>query len=115
MADPGELERRIELYVLLTAVSYSRAGSIIEMRRRCGKPNCACAQRAIWLTGSGACGPGRWTVGPGGASAGIRKRRRRIVRSRLTACSSLADKNPIARLSLADKKLAVAPARGSGR
>ncbi len=41
----GELEaRRARLYELLAAFGDFRRGSISENYRRCGKPNCACAQ-----------------------------------------------------------------------
>jgi hypothetical protein len=40
----AELERRrAELYVELARVGDFRRGSLNEVRRKCGKPNCACA------------------------------------------------------------------------
>ena len=47
MADPSlpELEaERERLYAQLAAVGDFRRGSVTENYRRCGKPNCACAQ-----------------------------------------------------------------------
>ena len=45
MAEVDELERRrAALYARLAATGDFRAGSINETYRRCGKPNCACAQ-----------------------------------------------------------------------
>src|SRR5580658_11123830 len=42
--DVGELEeRRSELYRDLSTVGDFRRGSVNEVRRKCGKPNCACA------------------------------------------------------------------------
>lgn len=44
-ASLGDLEqRRDRLYAELTAIGDFRRGSISENYRRCGKPNCACAQ-----------------------------------------------------------------------
>lgn len=41
----GELEdQRAELYAQLAATGDFRRGSVNETYRRCGKPNCACAQ-----------------------------------------------------------------------
>ena len=46
--EPGELaeleRRREELYRQLGQVGDFRRGSLNEVRRKCGKPNCACAQ-----------------------------------------------------------------------
>ena len=43
--DLPDLERRREdLYRELSQVGDFRRGSLNEVRRRCGKPNCACAQ-----------------------------------------------------------------------
>jgi hypothetical protein len=43
--EPSDLEqRREELYRELGQVGDFRRGSLNEVRRRCGKPNCACAQ-----------------------------------------------------------------------
>jgi hypothetical protein len=45
--DPGELaeleRRRAELYLELGQVGDFRRGSLNEVRRKCGKPSCACA------------------------------------------------------------------------
>ncbi len=45
--EPGELpeleRRRAELYRELSRVGDFRPGSLNEVRRKCGKPNCACA------------------------------------------------------------------------
>jgi len=43
--DLAELElRRAELYEQLSQVGDFRRGSLNEVRRKCGRPNCACAQ-----------------------------------------------------------------------
>ena len=41
---PGLEQRREELYRQLGQVGDFRRGSLNEVRRKCGKPNCACAQ-----------------------------------------------------------------------
>lgn len=45
--EPGELpeleRRRAELYQKLSRVGDFRPGALNEVRRKCGKPNCACA------------------------------------------------------------------------
>jgi hypothetical protein len=41
---PGLERRREELYRELSQVGDFRRGSLNEVRRKCGKPNCACAQ-----------------------------------------------------------------------
>jgi hypothetical protein len=41
---PGLERRRAELYRELSQVGDFRRGSLNEVRRRCGRPNCACAQ-----------------------------------------------------------------------
>jgi hypothetical protein len=41
---PGLEQHREELYRELSQVGDFRRGSLNEVRRRCGKPNCACAQ-----------------------------------------------------------------------
>ncbi|HEY5985179.1 MAG TPA: DUF6788 family protein, partial [Streptosporangiaceae bacterium] len=57
-----ELERqRAELYARLAGTGDFRPGSINETWRRCGKPNCACAQpdhpghgpRYLWTRSAG--------------------------------------------------------------
>jgi uncharacterized protein DUF6788 len=42
---PGLEQRREELYRELSQVGDFRRGSLNEVRRKCGKANCACAQR----------------------------------------------------------------------
>ena len=75
-ASPDELEQqRDRLYAELAATGDFRRGSISENYRRCGKPNCACAQpdhpghgpRYLWTRTVGAvaprvgnCRPRRW-------------------------------------------------------
>jgi hypothetical protein len=58
----GELERqRTELYARLAGTGDCRPGSVNETWRRCGKPNCACAQpghpghgpRYLWTRSAG--------------------------------------------------------------
>ena len=58
----GELERhRAELYARLAGTGDFRPGSVNETWRRCGKPNCACAQpghrghgpRYLWTRSAG--------------------------------------------------------------
>jgi len=58
----GELERqRTELYARLAGTGDFRPGSVNETWRRCGKPNCACAQpghrghgpRYLWTRSAG--------------------------------------------------------------
>jgi Family of unknown function (DUF6788) len=112
MADLGELEQcRTELYARLAALEGFRAGSISETWRRDGKPNCAYAQQGHPAPGPGICGPARGRQDLR-ASAGIRRRGRRLGSSRLTACSPLADKKPIVSLSFSDKELTFASVRG---
>jgi len=41
---PGLEQRREELYRALSQVGDFRRGSLNEVRRKCGKPNCVCAQ-----------------------------------------------------------------------
>ena len=71
-----ELEaERERLHAQLAAVGDFRRGSVTENYRKCGKPNCACAQpdhpghgpRFLWTrtvrgrrTGAGSWRPGRW-------------------------------------------------------
>ena len=59
-----------ELYALLAGTGDFRPGSVNETWRRCGKPNCACAQpghpghgpRYLWTRSAGGAGraPGSW-------------------------------------------------------
>ena len=78
MTEPSlpELEtRRARLYARLAAIGDFRRGGISENYRRCGKPNCACAQpghpghgpRFLWTrtvagrgTRAGSCQPRKW-------------------------------------------------------
>ena len=80
MAEPSlpELEaERDRLYAQLSVVGDFRRGSVSENYRRCGKPNCACAQpdhpghgpRFLWTR---CAGPrdGRPAAGGGGGGEG---------------------------------------------
>ena len=80
-----ELERhRAELYARLAGTGDFRPGSVNETWRRCGKPNCACAQpghpghgpRFLWTRSAGA----RKTVGRQLAAAEVGKVRREVAR-----------------------------------
>ena len=86
MADPSlpELEaRRGRLYEQLAATGDFRRGSISENFRRCGKPNCACAQpdhpghgpRYLWTRSV----PGRGTRGRQLAGGEVEKVRRELA------------------------------------
>jgi len=99
MTEPSlpELEaERDRLYAQLSVVGDFRRGSVSENYRKCGKPNCACAQpghpghgpRFLWTRsarGRGTVGrqlaAGRWGRS-GGRSAGMRSSRRSASRSR---------------------------------
>ena len=87
MTEPSlrELEaRRDRLYTQLAAVGDFRRGSVSENWRRCGKPNCACAQpghrghgpRFLWTRAA----RGRGTVGRQLAAGEVEKVRREIAR-----------------------------------
>ena len=87
MTEPSlpELEaERDRLYAQLAAVGDFRRGSVSENYRRCGKPNCACAQpdhpghgpRFLWTRSAGR----RGTVGRQLAAAEVEKVRREVAR-----------------------------------
>ena len=87
MTDPSlpELEaERDRLYAQLSAVGDFRRGSVSENYRRCGKPNCACAQpghpghgpRFLWTRSAGR----RKTIGRQLAAAEVEKVRAEVAR-----------------------------------
>ncbi len=87
MTEPSlpELEaERDRLYGQLAAVGDFRRGSVSENYRKCGKPNCACAQpdhpghgpRFLWTRSAGA----RKTVGRQLAAAEVGKVRAEVAR-----------------------------------
>ena len=87
MTEPSlpELEaERDRLYAQLSTVGDFRRGSVSENYRRCGKPNCACAQphhpghgpRFLWTRSAGA----RKTIGRQLAAAEVEKVRRELAR-----------------------------------
>ena len=87
MAEPSlaELEaERDRLYAQLSVVGDFRRGSVSENYRKCGKPNCACAQadhpghgpRFLWTRTA----RGRGTVGRQLAAAEVEKVRREVAR-----------------------------------
>jgi Family of unknown function (DUF6788) len=87
MTEPSlpELEaERDRLYAQLAAVGDFRRGSVSENYRKCGKPNCACAQpdhrghgpRFLWTRSA----RGRGTVGRQLAAAEVEKVRREVAR-----------------------------------
>ena len=87
MTEPSlpELEaERDRLYAQLAAVGDFRRGSVSENYRRCGKPNCACAQpghpghgpRFLWTRSAGR----RKTIGRQLAAAEVGKVRRELAR-----------------------------------
>ena len=87
MTEPSlpELEaERDRLYAQLSAVGDFRRGSVSENYRKCGKPNCACAQadhpghgpRFLWTRTA----RGRGTVGRQLAAAEVDKVRREVAR-----------------------------------
>ena len=80
-----ELEaERDRLYAQLAAVGDFRRGSVSENYRKCGKPNCACAQpdhpghgpRFLWTRAA----RGRGTVGRQLAAGEVDKVRREVAR-----------------------------------
>jgi hypothetical protein len=80
-----ELEaERDRLYVQLSAVGDFRRGSVSENYRKCGKPNCACAQpdhpghgpRFLWTRTA----RGRGTVGRQLAAGEVARVRREVAR-----------------------------------
>ena len=99
MTEPSLVELEAErdrLYAQLAAVGDFRRGSVSENYRKCGKPDCACAQpdhpghgpRFLWTRsarGRGTLGgswlPGRWRR-CGGRSPGMRSSQRSASRSR---------------------------------
>jgi hypothetical protein len=87
MTEPSlpELEaERDRLYAQLAAVGDFRRGSVSENYRKCGKPNCACADpghrghgpRFLWTRSAGR----RKTVGRQLAAAEVEKVRRELAR-----------------------------------
>src|SRR5260370_11939631 len=87
MTEPSlpELEaERERLYAQLSAVGDFRRGSVSENYRKCGKPNCACAQpghpghgpRFLWTRTA----RGRKTIGRQLAAAEVEKVRRELAR-----------------------------------
>jgi hypothetical protein len=95
MTEPSlpELEaERDRLYAQLASVGDFRRGSVSENYRKCGKPNCACAQpehpghgpRLLWTRAA----RGRGTVGRQLAAGEVQKVRREVARhSEFTAIS----------------------------
>jgi hypothetical protein len=80
-----ELEaERDRLYAQLSAIGDFRRGSVSENYRKCGKPNCACAQpdhrghgpRFLWTRTA----RGRGTVGRQLAAGEVEKVRREVAR-----------------------------------
>ena len=95
-----ELEaRRDWLYAQLAAVGDFRRGSVSENYRKCGKPNCACAQpdhpghgpRFLWTRSA----RGRGTVGRQLAAGEVEKVRREVGRHAEFAaiCEQIAEVN----------------------
>ena len=95
-----ELEaERDRLYAQLSAVGDFRRGSVSENWRRCGKPNCACAQpghpghgpRFLWTRSA----RGRGTVGRQLAAGEVAKVRREVGRHAEFAaiCEQIAEVN----------------------
>src|SRR5882757_5385495 len=87
MSEPPlpELEtERNRLFAQLSAVGDFRRGSVSENWRRCGKPNCACAQpghpghgpRFLWTRNA----RGRGTIGRQLAAGEVEKVRREVAR-----------------------------------
>jgi hypothetical protein len=102
MTDPSlpELEaERDRLYAQLSAVGDFRRGSVSENYRKCGKPNCACAQpghrghgpRFLWTRSA----RGRGTVGRQLAAGEVAKVRREVGRHAEFAaiCEQIAEVN----------------------
>jgi hypothetical protein len=97
MTEPSlpELEaERDRLYARLAALGDFRRGSVSENWRKCGKPNCACAQpghpghgpRFLWTRSAGA----RKTVGRQLAAAEVDRVRAEVARhAEFTAISEL--------------------------
>jgi hypothetical protein len=102
MTEPSlpELEaERDRLYARLAAVGDFRRGSVSENYRKCGKPNCACAQpdhpghgpRFLWTRRA----RGRGTVGRQLAAGEVEKVRREVARHGEFAalCEQIAEVN----------------------
>ena len=102
MTEPSPLELEAErdrLYAQLAAVGDFRRGSVSENYRKCGKPNCACAQpdrpghgpRFLWTRTA----RGRGTVGRQLATGEVEKVRREVGRhAEFTAiCEQIAEVN----------------------
>jgi hypothetical protein len=102
MAEPSlpELEaERDRLYAQLSVVGDFRRGSVSENYRKCGKPNCACAQpghaghgpRLLWTRAA----RGRGTVGRQLAAGEVEKVRREVARHAEFAaiCEQIAEVN----------------------
>ncbi len=115
MTEPSlpELEaERERLYAQLSAVGDFRRGSVSENYRKCGKPNCACAQpghpghgpRFLWTRTA----RGRKTIGRQLAAAEVEKVRRELAR--YADFASLADR--IAEVS--EKICEARPMAGTG-
>ena len=96
----AELEaERDRLYAQLAAVGDFRRGSVSQNYRRCGKPNCACAQpdhpghgpRFLWTRSA----RGRGTVGRQLAAGEVDKVRREVGRHAEFAaiCEQIAEVN----------------------
>jgi hypothetical protein len=106
-----EAERE-RLYAQLSAVGDFRRGSVSENYRKCGKPNCACAQpghpghgpRFLWTRTA----RGRKTIGRQLAAAEVEKVRRELAR--YADFASLADR--IAEVS--EKICEARPMAGTG-
>ena len=102
MSEPSlpELEaERDRLYAQLSGVGDFRRGSVSENYRKCGKPNCACAQpghpghgpRFLWTRSA----RGRGTVGRQLAAGEVEKVRREVGRHAEFAaiCEQIAEVN----------------------
>jgi hypothetical protein len=87
MSEPSLLElegERDRLFARLVALGDFRRGSVSENYRKCGKPNCACAQpdhpghgpRFLWTRSAGR----RKTVGRQLAAGEVEKVRREVAR-----------------------------------
>ena len=102
MTDPSTAELEAErdrLYAQLSVVGDFRRGSVSENYRKCGKPNCACAQqghpghgpRFLWTRTA----RGRGTVGRQLAAGEVEKVRREVGRHAEFAaiCERIAEVN----------------------
>src|SRR5512135_83930 len=115
MTEPSLLELQAErdrLYAQLSMVGDFRRGSVSENWRKCGKPNCACAQpdhpgqgpRFLWTRSAGR----RKTVGRQLAAAEVEKVRTEVARHAEFAAIS----EQIAEVS--EKICEARPAAGTG-